>query len=120
VLRALDLEQLLERVGGLDVERDWDDALSLGEQQLLAIARVVLAAPVFVFLERPYATLGADHADRVLHLLGERSITYVTLGDGGDRPGDHRAVLEITDDGGWTWNVFDAQSHDGERSARRS
>jgi vitamin B12/bleomycin/antimicrobial peptide transport system ATP-binding/permease protein len=120
VLRALDLEQLLERVGGLDVERDWDDALSLGEQQLLAIARVVLAAPVFVFLERPYATLGADHADRVLHLLGERSITYVTLGDGGDRPGDHKAVLELTDDGGWTWNVFDAQSHGGERSARRS
>jgi putative ATP-binding cassette transporter len=120
VLRALNLEQLLERVGGLDVERDWDDALSLGEQQLLAIARVVLAAPVFVFLERPYATLGADHADRVLHLLGERSITYVTLGDGGERPDDHKAVLELTDDGGWTWNLFDAQSHGGERSARRS
>ena len=120
VLRALDLEPLLERVGGLDVERDWDDALSLGEQQLLAIARVVLAAPVFVFLERPYATLGADHAGRVLQLLGERSITYVTLGDGGDRPDDHKAVLELTEDGGWTWNVFDAQSHGGEPSARRS
>jgi putative ATP-binding cassette transporter len=31
--RALGLEAVVDRVGGLDVERDWDDLLALGEQQ---------------------------------------------------------------------------------------
>jgi putative ATP-binding cassette transporter len=108
VLRALDLDGALERVGGLDVERDWDDVLSLGEQQLFSIARVVLAAPRFVFLERPRAALGAEHVDRVLRLLQDRSITYLTLGDVGDRPDDHDIVLELADDGGWTWKAVGA------------
>ena len=108
VVRKLDLEGVLERVGGLDVERDWDDALSLGEQQLLCAARVVLAAPGFVFLERPRAALDATHADRVLSMLRERSITYLTLGGSGDEPEDHDAVLELADDGGWTWKALAA------------
>ena len=120
LLRGLGLEGVLERMGGLDVERDWDNALSLGEQQLLSVARVVLAAPRFVFLERPRATLGAAHADRVLSLLRERSITYLTLGDGGDRLDDHDFVLELADDGGWTWKALEAGREGVERSAERS
>src|SRR5439155_17234963 len=58
LLHVLGLEPVLERTGGLDVERDWDDVLSLAEQQLLSVARVVLAAPRFAFLERPRTALG--------------------------------------------------------------
>ncbi len=99
VLHQMGLEAVLERMGGLDVERDWDDALSLGEQQLLSVARVVLAAPRFVFLERPRATLGVEHAERTLGLLRERSITCLTLGDGGDSEDDYDVVLELAEDG---------------------
>jgi len=70
-LHGLGLESVLERMGGLDVERDWDDALSLGEQQLLFVARVVLATPRFV-LERPRTALGSEQVDRILSLLSER------------------------------------------------
>jgi len=106
VLRALHVDGALERVGGLSVERDWDDALSVTEQKLLSVARVILAAPGFVFLERPRATLGAEQADRVMTLLRDRSITYLTLGDGGDRLEDHNAVLELAEDGGWNWKAL--------------
>jgi putative ATP-binding cassette transporter len=106
VLRALHVDGVLERIGGLDVEKDWDDALSVTEQKLLSMARVVLAAPAFVFLERPRATLGAAQADRVMNLLREHSITYLTLGDGGDRLEDHNAVLELAEDGGWNWKAL--------------
>src|SRR5438128_2909817 len=47
LLHGLGLESALERMGGLDVTRDWDDALSLGEQQLVSVARVLIAAPRF-------------------------------------------------------------------------
>jgi putative ATP-binding cassette transporter len=120
VLRTLGLEAVLERTGGLDGERDWDDVLSLGEQQLLSVARVVLAAPRFVFLERPRATLGGAHVDRVLRLLRDRSITYLTLGDGGDRPGDYDIVLELAGDGGWTRRTSAAGREASEGRRERS
>lgn len=105
VLRALHLNGVLERIGGFDVDRDWAATVSLGEQQLLSVARVVLAAPRFVFLERPRATLGASQADRVMSLLRERSITCLTLSDGDDRLEDYDAILELGDDGASTWKA---------------
>ena len=51
-------------------------------------------------------TLGTAHTDRVLSLLRERSITYLTLGDGGERLEDHDVVLELANDGGWTWRAL--------------
>jgi len=117
VLRGLRLEGVLERVGGFDVDRDWASTVSLGEQQLLSVARVVLAAPRFVFLERPRATLGAAQADRVMSLLRERSITCLTLSDGDDRLEDYDAVLELGDDGASTWKALDAGAKAGPASA---
>jgi putative ATP-binding cassette transporter len=108
VLRGLRLDAVLDRVGGFDVDRDLATTVSLGEQQLLSFARVILAAPRFVFLERPRATLGATQADRVMSLLRERSITCLTLSDGDDRLEDYDAVLELADDGAWTWKAPDA------------
>ena len=41
---AVQLSKLLERIGGnLDAVADWASTLSLGEQQRLAFARVLLA-----------------------------------------------------------------------------
>ncbi|TMB18262.1 MAG: hypothetical protein E6J59_14860 [Deltaproteobacteria bacterium] len=120
MLHVLGLEPVLERTGGLDVERDWDDVLSLGEQQLLSVARVVLAAPRFAFLERPHTALGPEQAERILGLLWERSITYLTLGDGGDGLGDYDAVLELAGDGGWSWKSVEAGREGVDKSAERS
>jgi len=120
LLHVLGLEPVLERTGGLDVEQDWDDVLSLGEQQLLSVARVVLAAPRFAFLERPRMVLGSEEAERILSLLRERSITYLTLGDGGDGLDDYDAVLELAGDGGWTWKSIEAGREGVEKSAERS
>src|SRR2546425_6681285 len=120
LLRGLDLEAVLERMGGLDVERDWDDVLSLGEQHLLSVARVVLASPRFAFLERPRSALGSEQVDRILSLLSERSITYLTLGDGGDRLDDYDAVLELAGDGGWTWKSVGAGREGVAKSAEGS
>src|SRR5256886_1344529 len=119
LLHGLGLESVLERTGGLDVERDWDDALSLGEQQLLSVARVVLATPRFAFLERPRTALGSEQVDRILSLLSERSITYLTVGDGGDGLDGYDAVLELAGDGGWTWKSIEARRAEGSWRPRK-
>ncbi len=97
------IEALLARAGGLDGEHDWDNILSLGEQQLLAVVRLILAAPQFAFLDRPQTTLTPEQVARVLNALSENSITYVTIGDRNGWLERYDAVLELGADGTWEW-----------------
>jgi putative ATP-binding cassette transporter len=103
VLRALGVEALPERVGGLDVERDWDELLSLGEQQLLSLARIVLAVPRFALLDRPGTVLEADAVQRALDLLARESITAVTFEADAALAPRHDLRLELAGDGRWRW-----------------
>jgi vitamin B12/bleomycin/antimicrobial peptide transport system ATP-binding/permease protein len=100
---ALALESILTRAGGLDVARDWHDLLSLGEQQLVAFARMLVAAPTFAFLDRPTTTLGIEQLDRILRTLTEHSITYLVIGDVDGLHHHHDAVLDVAADGSWQW-----------------
>jgi putative ATP-binding cassette transporter len=94
---------VLERSGGLDVERDWDEMLSLGEQQRLSLARLALAVPRYALLDRPGTVLDADTVGRALDLLGEQSISVVTFAADESLAARHDARLELASDGTWSW-----------------
>jgi putative ATP-binding cassette transporter len=102
-LRAVDLEPVVARAGGLEAERRWDNILSLGEQKLVAFARILLANPSVVFLERPETGLDADSLGRILKLLAAGSISILTIGGADDVRRFYEAVLELKNDGGWQW-----------------
>jgi putative ATP-binding cassette transporter len=101
ILHSLKLESVLRRIGGLDNERKWSDLLSLSEQQLLAFARVLIAAPSFVFLDQPSRALSDAQVHALLRRLRDRGITYLTLGDDDDIT-YYDQLLEIAEDGSWT------------------
>ena len=103
VLRELGLESTLKRSGGLDVEGDWGHSLSLGEQQLLTLAAVVLAAPAFAVLQSPSTTLAPEQLARALDALSNASITYLVLGGATFPAGAYEAVLEIHGDASWSY-----------------
>ena len=114
-LRELNLESTLTRIGGLDVERDWDDALSLGEQQFLGFARLLLAAPRFAFLDRISTALNPEDVELLLKMLSRHSISYLNLSgsrhgkrNADDKLEDYDAVLELAVDGGWSWKWIKA------------
>lgn len=109
MLRLIGLESLLARAGGLDVERDWDHLLSLGEQQLIAFGRLLLARPDFVVLDRVSTALNPDDLAKMLQKLDEYHITYITIGrsrygrrGSDDRLENYHSVLELSPDGGWS------------------
>jgi putative ATP-binding cassette transporter len=93
----------LARAGGVDSEHDWNDLLSLGEQQLFAVVRLILHAPQFAFLDRPHTILASEQVALVLDTLGEHAITYVTIGERTESRARYDAELEVRPDGSWTW-----------------
>jgi len=105
VLRELGLEQALRRVGGLDAEGDFAHLLSLGEQQLVAVARVVLTAPTFVALENPGVTLAPEQLSLALSALSRAGVTYLVFGGASGLIETFDAVLELHAGGGWDLRV---------------
>lgn len=104
VLRELGLEELAGDVEGLGKEQNRE--ISLGDQQLLAIAKVLLSKPQFVFMDRVESMLRQDQFDRVLHLFSAKSITCVNNGERSNKRDPYDAVLECHEDGQWAWKAI--------------
>ena len=109
-LRDAGLDSVQARVGGLDGEHNWSDILSLGEQQLLALTRLILARPSFAMLDRVNAALKPAQVRQALRRLDENSITYITLADDAESVELYDAVLEIDPDGAWSWRRTDCDT----------
>lgn len=85
VLIAVGLPQLASK---LDEEAHWNRTLSLGEQQRLGIARALLHAPRYLFLDEATASLDETSEAALYRLLEEKlpATTIVSIG--------HRSTLE--------------------------
>jgi putative ATP-binding cassette transporter len=101
VLRQVDFAAVLERVGGLNAERDWANTLSLGEQQQVAFARLLLARPRFAFLDEPTSALDRETAQRLYALLAATPISYVSVASDSGLEEFHDRGLELSRNGAW-------------------
>jgi len=77
-LQQLRTADLVSRAGGLDREQDWEDLLSLGERQLLAVARLLFANPPFAFLNRVDTALDSEQTALVSKLLWVSAAGWTT------------------------------------------
>ncbi len=98
-LRAVGLGELITHVGGLDAEYDWPNTLSLGEQQQLAFARLLLAHPPFAVLDEAASGLQPAQALALYDALSETGITYVTVSSDSSLARYHDLVVELEPDG---------------------
>ena len=58
ILSLLEIDNIVEREGGWDVTREWRDALSGGDKQRIAMARLFYHCPkVRLFVSSPYSLL---------------------------------------------------------------
>jgi vitamin B12/bleomycin/antimicrobial peptide transport system ATP-binding/permease protein len=100
-LDRLKFGPVLKRVGGLDAERDWPNTLSVGEQQMLAFARLLLARPKFVILDGATGALDAARERLLYAELARSGITYISIGDSPSLRDHHDIRLELLEDGDW-------------------
>jgi len=100
-LGLVNLAELCERCGGFDVELDFGKLLSVGEQQRLAVARVLLSKPRYVVLDEATSALDADNEQALYQLLRATDATLVSVAHRPELARYHAQVLEIGADGKW-------------------
>jgi putative ATP-binding cassette transporter len=86
---------------GLDAAQDWKMVLGLSEQQLLAVARALLRAPKFIFLDRPSSALDPKKIRTLLELFRQRSVSYVVFEESPYDLEYYALVLELKGEGAW-------------------
>lgn len=101
VLRTVNLEDLAERIGGLDVEVKWQDLLSLGEQQKIAFARLLLNHPAYAFLDEATSALDPANEEELYDCLISAGINVVSAGDRVRLAKYHHKLLELLGGGNW-------------------
>jgi vitamin B12/bleomycin/antimicrobial peptide transport system ATP-binding/permease protein len=100
-LTVVNLEDLGDRMGGLDAEKDWAAVLSQGEQQRLAFARILLSQPKYVILDEATSALDVPNERRLYDLLQSLDITYISVGHRPSLVDYHQTVLELGVEKGW-------------------
>lgn len=98
-LRAARLMATVERIGNLDVELDWPNVLSMGEQQRIAFARLFIVHPEFAFLDEATTAVEPAVQAEVYRQLAERVKSYVSVGHRDALAPFHDCVLQLNGDG---------------------
>ncbi len=109
LLERVNLGELAERLGGLDAAQDWAKVLSIGEQQRLAFARVLLAEPRYAMLDEATSALDAANEERLYRELAATRTTAVSVSHRQGVVRYHDRVLELPGDG--TWRVVPADGY---------
>lgn len=120
VLRDLELEPVLARAGGLDVERRWETVMSVEEQQRLAFAHALLADPSFLFLNRASTRLAPKQLWPVLRRFEERGVAIATDEGSGAPRAFFDARLDLSDDGTWRWRAISSREPPSWGASERS
>ncbi len=101
VLEEVRLPELVQRYPDLDIVQDWPRLLSLGEQQRLAFARLLLNGPRFVVLDEATSALDVATERHLYELLVQRDMAFVSVGHRPTLTTFHDTVLELDGRGGW-------------------
>ncbi|MHB8829573.1 MAG: ABC transporter ATP-binding protein/permease [Syntrophales bacterium] len=101
-LEKVNLRDLPERVGGLDAELDWGQLLSLGEQQRLAFARLLLTEPRYALLDEATSALDEANEANLYNELQKIGATYISVGHRSSLLPFHQQVLNLRGNGEWT------------------
>ena len=101
VLKQVNLPELIDRFGGLDAVEEWGDVLSLGEQQRLSFARVLVHQPAYTILDEATSALDRENEQQLYEHLSAAQIAYVSVGHRDSLKDYHKSLLRLAEDHSW-------------------
>ena len=100
VLRQVNLPNLVAQFG-LEAEAEWSDVLSLGEQQRLSFARVLLHQPKYVILDEATSALDTTNEEQLYTQLAKAQTAYLSVGHRESLKNYHQSLLRLAEDHSW-------------------
>jgi putative ATP-binding cassette transporter len=88
-------------VDDFDSEKPWENILSLGEQQRLAFARLLVNSPSFTILDEATSALDLTNEGILYEQLQTRKTTFISVGHRESLFNYHQWVLELSADSSW-------------------
>ncbi|KAM3090632.1 ABC transporter ATP-binding protein/permease [Phormidesmis sp. 146-35] len=101
VLQLVNLADLDDRFGGFEAERDWSDVLSLGEQQRLTFARLLLQKPDYAILDEATSALDPGNEEKLYQHLQAIGLTFLSVGHRETLINYHPLVLKLYQEKTW-------------------
>ncbi|MEB3356601.1 MAG: ABC transporter ATP-binding protein/permease [Synechococcales bacterium] len=99
VLQQVELADLSKM--NLDTVADWGQRLSVGEQQRLAFARLLLFQPTYAVLDEATSALAIDQEKHLYDQLSQTDITYISVGHRSSLVPYHRQQLTLSPNQRW-------------------
>lgn len=102
VITQVNLGDVLARVDGdLDRVIDWTNVLSLGEQQRVAFARLLIRSPTFAFLDEASSALDEDNQALLYGLVRESGVGLISVGHRTTLVPFHDRMVQLHRTGEW-------------------
>ncbi|KAL0478885.1 peroxisomal ABC transporter D family member [Acrasis kona] len=101
LLKRVRIDYIVEREGGFDIVKNWDDILSLGEQQRLAMARLFYHRPKYAILDECTSAVSVDIEKNLYQQCKDENITCVTISLRPALKPYHTHELSFDGEGGW-------------------
>lgn len=101
VLKKTRLDVIQQRSGGMNSILDYSHVLSLGEQQRVAFARLLISGRKFAILDEATSALDSENEQIMYSLLKEQNIRFISVGHRDSIRKFHDKELHIENSNSW-------------------
>ncbi|KAF8321758.1 adrenoleukodystrophy protein [Clavulina sp. PMI_390] len=108
-LAVVQLEHIVEREGGWDAARDWKDALSGGDKQRIAMARLFYHEPKYAILDECTSAVDFEIERIMFEYATERNITLLTVSHRPSLWQYHHMILQFDGQGNYVFTELEAE-----------
>ncbi|EMD41549.1 hypothetical protein CERSUDRAFT_110101 [Gelatoporia subvermispora B] len=109
VLSVVEMDHIVEREGGWDAAREWREALSGGDQQKIAWARLFYHKPKYAVLDEATSLVPPEMEGRMMEQATCLGITLLTVSHRPSLWKYHAMILQYDGQGGYVFTKLDAE-----------
>ncbi|KAF4572586.1 ATP-binding cassette sub-family D [Pleurotus pulmonarius] len=109
ILSVVQMDHIVEREGGWDVAKEWRDALSGGDKQKIAWARLFYHHPKYAVLDEATSLVPPDIEGMMMDHATALGITLLTVSHRPSLWKYHAMILHYDGQGGYVFTKLDAE-----------